>query len=269
MYLQNVHKLVREAVYPYIFTVVFTVRRCIAWPRPRSAHSLVHVHRYDHLLFSGIAWSQLCSMVTSIACPLPICFTSGTKCQCRRPCSPSSRIFSSRFVVWFEIFFGHCRISPMWCSCFSSLSWCSLCWALEFWRTSKGHRTEGLRVSFLCLLGNCSIRIKRNTSGIISTLPGICMSWPPQRTIRMWCKERSMSFNGNTFCSGCPHSMRAFSTWSSSLLICWSICISSWTYSWPLFSPITNSIYRSVDVRQSFPHPFQRRMNNSSLANVN
>lgn len=40
MYLQNVYKLLREAVYPYIFTAVFTVRHDIAGESRRSVHSL-------------------------------------------------------------------------------------------------------------------------------------------------------------------------------------------------------------------------------------
>lgn len=64
----------------------------------------------------------------------------------------------------------------------------------------------------------------------------------------MWCKANPHHHRWHSFFSsnrsGCQHLTIVFSMSSSSSVTLWWICICSWTYSSPLFSPIINKIYK-------------------------
>lgn len=143
---------------------------------------------YYSLVLNGhsyVRWSRPLRVL------FPFALQAGQSVGSKRVASIHGRLFSFRFVGWFEIFFEHYRISPMWCFCSYCHSWRSLCWVLEFWKTSKISFVRLLIVLlFAFRIGNCTIRMEMIISRIIWIQPGSCTSWRRQRTIRMWCKER-------------------------------------------------------------------------------
>ena len=80
MHLQDKRQLLREAIYPYIFIIAFTVICSLMNSMDFNENSiLVKCYRYDHLLSTLVQWILLRSMVSSITSSSSICFALWSK----------------------------------------------------------------------------------------------------------------------------------------------------------------------------------------------